>query len=92
MRKWSIKVSRAVGSLSPPGERDKNISSICPHFPLFPLIFPQIFFIFLLILVFRVEVPIQLLDRHVLFPVNIKSSSEKSDGVYNIHLYDDAIL
>ena len=42
---------RTVASLSPPGGQDRSISSICPHFPVFSRIFPQIFF---LILVFRV--------------------------------------
>ena len=45
---------RAVASLSIPSGQDKNISSIFPHFPVVSLIFPQIFFIFFLILVFRV--------------------------------------
>ena len=45
---------RAVASLSLPSGQDKNISSIFPHFPIVSLIFPQIFFIFFLILVFRV--------------------------------------
>ena len=45
---------RAVASLSLPGGQDRNISSILPHFPVGSLIFPQIFFIFFLILVFRV--------------------------------------
>ena len=33
-----------------PGGQDKNISSTFPHFPVFSLIYPQIFFIFFLIL------------------------------------------
>ena len=41
---------RAVASLSLPGGQDKNISSIFPHFPEGYSIFPQIFFIFFLIL------------------------------------------
>ena len=45
---------RAVASLSLPVGQDKNISSIFPHFPVVSLIFPQNFFIFFLILVFRV--------------------------------------
>ena len=45
---------RTVASLSPPGGQDRNVSSICPYFPVFSLVFPQIFFIFFLILVFRV--------------------------------------
>ena len=40
--------NRAVASLSLPGEQDKNISSIFPHFPVVSLNFPQIFFIFLI--------------------------------------------
>ena len=47
-------VSRAVASPSLPGGHDKNIPSICPHFPVVSLIFSQIFLIFFLILVFRV--------------------------------------
>ena len=46
--------TRAVASLSLPDGQDKNISSIFPHFPVCSLIFPQSFFIFFLILVFRV--------------------------------------
>ena len=46
--------TRAVASLSLPGGQDKNFSSIFPHFPLISLIFPQIFLIFFLNLVFRV--------------------------------------
>ena len=46
---------RAVASLSPPGGQDGNISSIFPHLPVFSLIFPQSFFIFFLILIFRVS-------------------------------------
>ena len=34
------------------GEQDKNVSSIIPHFPIFPLIFPQSFLILFLILIF----------------------------------------
>ena len=45
---------KAIASLSLPGGQDKNISSIFPHFPEGSLIFPQNFFIFFLILVFRV--------------------------------------
>ena len=45
---------RAVASLSLPGGQDRMISSIFPHFPVAFLIFPQFFFIFFLILVFRV--------------------------------------
>ena len=45
---------RAGASLSLPDGQDKNIYSILPHFPVGSLIFPQIFFIFFLILVFRV--------------------------------------
>ena len=44
---------RAVASLSLPGGQDRMISSIFPHFPVASLIFPQFFFIFFLILVFR---------------------------------------
>ena len=44
---------RAVASLSPPGGQDKIISSIFPHFLVFSLIFPQSFFIFFLVLIFR---------------------------------------
>ena len=47
-------IYRAVASLSLPGGQDGNITSILPHFPVGSLIFPQIFFIFFLILVFRV--------------------------------------
>ena len=47
-------ITRAVVSLSLPDGQDKNISSIFPHFPVVSLIFPWIFFIFFLILVFRV--------------------------------------
>ena len=50
-RNMLLCTSRAVASLSPPGGQDKSISSICPHFPVVYIIFPQIFF---LILVFRV--------------------------------------
>ena len=46
---------RAVANLSLPSGQDQNISSIFPHFPVCCLIFPQIFFIFFLILVFRVD-------------------------------------
>ena len=46
--------NRAVASLSLLVRQDKNISSIFPHFPVVSLIFPQNFFIFFLILVFRV--------------------------------------
>ena len=46
---------QAVASLSFPSGQDKNISSVFPHFPLGFLIFPQIFFIFFLILVFHVD-------------------------------------
>ena len=42
-------------SLSLLGGQDKKIFSIFPHFSVFALIFPQIFFIFFLILVFRVR-------------------------------------
>ena len=49
-----MKIPRAVASLSLPGGQDKIISSILPHFPVGSLIFPQIFFVFLLILVLRV--------------------------------------
>ena len=45
---------RAVASLSLPGGQDRMVSSIFPHFPVASLIFPQFFFIFFLILVFRV--------------------------------------
>ena len=45
---------RAIASLSLPGGQDTNISSILPHFPVGSPFFPQIFFIFFLILVFRV--------------------------------------
>ena len=45
---------RAVASLSLPGGQDRMISSIFPHFPVASLIFLQFFFIFFLILVFRV--------------------------------------
>ena len=44
----------AVASLSLPFGQDWKISSIFPHFPVVSLIFPQIFFIFFLILVYRV--------------------------------------
>ena len=47
-------MNRAVASLSFPGEQDKSVSSIFPHFYVFSLIFPQLFFIFFLILDFRV--------------------------------------
>ena len=46
--------SRTVASLSLPGGQDRTISSIFSHFPVVYLIFTQIFFIFFLILVFRV--------------------------------------
>ena len=49
-----IWVPRAVASLSLPGGQERMISSIFPHFPVASLIFPQILFIFFLILVFRV--------------------------------------
>ena len=45
---------RAVASLSLPGGQDRMISSIFPHLPVASLIFPQFFFIFFLILIFRV--------------------------------------
>ena len=48
------KTFRAVASLSLPGGQDRMISSIFPHFPVASLIFPQFFFIFFLILGFRV--------------------------------------
>ena len=51
---WRSQTLRAVASLSLPGGQDRNISSILPHFPVGSLIFPQIFFISFLILVFRV--------------------------------------
>ena len=46
--------ARTVASLSLPGGQDGNISSIFPHSLVGSLIFPQNFFIFFLILVFRV--------------------------------------
>ena len=47
--------TRAVASLSLPGEQDRNTLSIFPHhFPVDSLIFPQSLIIFFLILVFRV--------------------------------------
>ena len=49
-----MKGIRAVASLSLLVGQDRNISSIFPNFPVVSLIFPQIFFIFFLILVFRV--------------------------------------
>ena len=48
------KVVMAVASLSFPGGQDRNIFSIPPHIPVLSLIFPQFFFIFFFILVFRV--------------------------------------
>ena len=45
----------AVASLSLPGGQGKIISSVSPHFAIVFLIFPQIFFIFFLILVFPVD-------------------------------------
>ena len=53
-RNITVSATRAVASLSLPGEQHKNISSIFPHFCVVSLIFPQIFFIFFLILVFQV--------------------------------------
>ena len=52
-----IVLYRAIASLLLPGGQDKNISSIFPHFPVVILIFPQIFLIFFLILVFWVGEP-----------------------------------
>ena len=46
--------TRVVASLSPSSGQDKNTSSTFPHFPVVFLIFPQIFFIFFLIVVFQV--------------------------------------
>ena len=52
-RAVSYSIRRAVASLSPPGGQDNNISPKFLHFPVLSLIFPQIFFIFSLILVLR---------------------------------------
>ena len=49
-----MSMARAVDSPSLPGGQDMNISSIFPHFPVVSFILPQVFFIFFLILVFRV--------------------------------------
>ena len=50
----NLVMCRAVAGLSLPGGQDRMISSTFPHFPVASLIFPQFFFIFFLILVFRV--------------------------------------
>ena len=70
---WMLRLStcltRAVASLSLPGGQDRMISSIFPHFPVASLIFPQFFFIFFLILVFRVAHPGRPWLRHWSYPL-----------------------
>ena len=46
-----------VASFLLPGGQDKIISLIFPHFPSVPLIFPQIFFNFFLVLIFWMGKP-----------------------------------
>ena len=62
-RRWIDELrseSRGITRLSTPGGQGWNISSICPHSPIFYLIFPKFFFTFFLNLVLWVgDLPIQ---------------------------------